>query len=243
MFSTSSVRTRPLVALRALAALASDPDDLPKVFTVIDSLPGRSADRMLARMRASKDGSDILATRPDLGARLADRAALHALPEGTLGRAYAEMADRAGISPKGIVDASIAGTPDRSSVPQDQRTMGDRMRDTHDLWHVVTGYGLDVLGEVALLCFIYAQTKHPGIALVAFLAVLKSVPNARPLMLEGYRRGRRAEWLPAVAWESLLDRPLTEVRALLRVGAPPVYEPVTTAALRELGAVPDRAAA
>lgn len=243
MFSTSSPRTRPLVALRALAALASDPDDLPKVFTVIESLPGRSPTRMLARMRASAEGSGVLAMKPDLAARLADRAALRALPEGTLGRTYAEFADRAGITPQGIVDASIVGTERVDGVPEDMRFMGDRMRDTHDLWHVVTGYGLDLLGEAALLCFTYAQTKHPGIALVAALAILKSVPNARPVMTEGYRRGRRAAWLPAIAWEDLLDRPLTEVRARLQIGPPPTYEPVTSAALRGAGFLPDRAAA
>ena len=62
-------------------------------------------------------------------------------------------------------------------------------------------------------------------------------------MLEGYRRGQRAAWLPAVAWESLLDRPIAEVRELLRVGAPPCYAPVTTAVLRERGDLAPRAAA
>jgi len=244
MFAASSApRTRPLVALRALVALASDPDDLPKVFTVIESLPGRSPALMLSRMRASATGRCILADKPDLRVQLADRDALRELPEGTLGRAYLELVEREGMTTKGIVDASDEGMVRRDEVIEEQRTISDRMRDTHDLWHVVTGYGPDLLGEAALLCFTYAQTKHPGIALIALLAILKSVPNARPVMIEGYRRGKRAEWLPAVAWEGLLARPLTEVRALLHIGPPPAYEPVTSAALRGTGALPDRAAA
>jgi ubiquinone biosynthesis protein COQ4 len=235
MTSTTQPRTRPLVALRALVALASDPDDLPKVFTVIESLPGRSPARIVERMRASADGRHLLATKPDLAARLADRAALRALPQGTLGRAYAELADREGITPQGIVDASVVGMDRSLAITDDIRFSGDRMRDTHDLWHVVTGYGPDLLGEAALLCFTYAQTKHPGIAFVAALAIIKSVPNARPTMIEGYRRGRRAAWLPAVRWETLLELPLTEVRARLRIGPPPAYVPVTTADLRQAG--------
>jgi ubiquinone biosynthesis protein COQ4 len=235
--------TRPLVALRALAALAADPDDLPKVFTIIESLPGRSPEWMLARLRATGEGRHLLATKPDLGARLADRAALHALPAGTLGRAYAELMDHEGITPQGIIDASIAGREVSVERSADHRYLADRMRDTHDLWHVVTGYGMDLLGEASLLCFIYTQTKSPGIAVVALLGALKAHGAERRVMLEGYRRGRRAEWLPAIAWESLLDRPLADVRALLRVGSPPRYEPVTTASLRESGLLAPRAAA
>src|SRR4029079_6401902 len=144
MASSSSPRNRPLVALRALKALAADPDDLPKVFTIIDSLPGSSPERMLERMRGSKEGRHLLATKPSLGARLADRAALGALPKGTLGHAYAELAEREGITPQGIIDASVAGKAMPEGLSDDILFLGDRMRDSHDLWHVVTGYGLDL---------------------------------------------------------------------------------------------------
>jgi ubiquinone biosynthesis protein COQ4 len=224
----ASPRFRPLVALRALRALANDPDDLPKVFTVIESMPGRAPERMLARMRASADGRRLLQAKPDLGARLADRDALRALPPGTLGRAYLELALRAGISPQGIVDASVEGTLDASGYPADLRFTGDRMRDTHDLWHVVTGYGTDLVGEASLLSFTHAQTWHPGVAFVAALAIVHSLPGARPVMIEAHRRGRQAAWLPAVPWEELLDRPLEDVRKMLRIGPPPSYVPVSS---------------
>lgn len=242
MSSSSPHRTRPLVALRALAALSANPDDLPQVFTIINSLPGRAPARMLARMRESDQGRRLLATRPDLGARLSDRASLHALPPGTLGRFYAELTDREGITPQGIVDASIAGGERPSELSDEQRFLGDRMRDSHDLWHVVTGYGADLLGEASLLAFTYAQTRNPGIALVAFLGFTKADSGERRTMLDGYRRGQRAAWLPAIAWEDVLDRPLQEVRDLLRIGAPPRYEPVRTADLRQSGMLERRAA-
>ena len=242
MPSSSPHRTRPLVALRALAALSADPDDLPKVFTIIDSLPGRAPARMLARMRGSEEGRRLLASKPDLALRLADRAALRALPQGTLGRAYAALMDREGITPQGIVDASDLGRERSPELSEEQRFIGNRMRDSHDLWHAVTGYGPDLLGEASLLCFTYAQTKNPGVALVAFLGLMKADSAERRMMWEGYRRGQRAEWLPAIVWEELLDRPLEEVRERMRVGPPPVYAPVTTAALRESGVLSPRAA-
>jgi ubiquinone biosynthesis protein COQ4 len=101
---------------------------------------------------------------------------------------------------------------------------------------------MDLLEEVALLCFIYTQTKSPGIALVASLGALKAQPPQRKFMFEGYRRGKRAAWLPAIDWESLLDKPIDDVRALLRIDAPPVYEPVTSDSLRDRGQLAPRAA-
>jgi ubiquinone biosynthesis protein COQ4 len=240
--SASPFKNRPLVALRALMVLANDPDDLPKVFTVIESLPGRSPLRTMRLMRASVEGRELLATRPDLKRRLSDRDALRKLPEGSLGRAYLDLVERAGITPEGIVDASEKGSIAGEEEDAEMIWMGDRMRDTHDLWHAVTGYQTDLLGEVALLAFSYAQTKHPGIALVSSLALIRSVPKARELMIGGYKRGKKAAWLPSVQWEKLLDRPLDEVRTLLDIEVAPDYEPLTSATLREEGVLAPRAA-
>ncbi|MBS2013483.1 MAG: hypothetical protein JST00_11375 [Deltaproteobacteria bacterium] len=236
-------RTRPLVALRALVTLARNPDDLPKVFTVIEALPGRSPMRMTARLRATPSGRRLLAARPDLKARLADREALRALPEGSLGRAYLAFVERTGISAEGIVSASEAGTTGVTDLPADIAYYGDRMRDTHDLWHVVTGYGADLFGETALLAFSFAQTRHPGVALITSLAIWKGLPGVRSAILGGYRRGLRAEWLPGVEWEELLARPLGEVRAALRIDVAPAYTPVTSDELRETGKLSAREAA
>lgn len=234
-------RNRPLVALRAMRALVRNPDDLPRVFDIVGSLPGRSSERILARMKRSADGAHLLATRPRICARLADRGALLALPPGSLGRAYAEMTERAGISPEGIVAASEAGRRWNTDVAEELRFVDERMRDTHDLWHVATGYGVDVLGELGVLAFVYAQTRHPGVGLILAFALVEGLPHVAGIIRDGYRRGRRAAWLPSVVWEDLLDRPLGEVRALLGVGAPPIYTPVTTADLRAAGRLEDAA--
>ena len=48
-----------------------------------------------------------------------------------------------------------------------------RVRDLHDLWHVLTGYGRDPLGEVCLLAFTYAQTRLTGLGAIAFLGTFR----------------------------------------------------------------------
>jgi ubiquinone biosynthesis protein COQ4 len=224
-------------ARRALAALLRNPDDLPEVFKLINSIGGTAPHRLLRRFRHTETGIRLLRDRPDIVPRLADRAALRALPEGTLGRAYLDFVESEGISPEGIRDASLEDAPSRP-MPEVFEYLQHRMRDTHDLWHAVTGYKGDVLGEAAQLAFTLGQFWHAGVALIVATAFIKLSGHAETgVILEGFRRGRAAEWLPAQDWESLLSLPVDEVRARLKVGGAPAYIPIRTAQLRAEGAV------
>jgi ubiquinone biosynthesis protein COQ4 len=221
---------------RALAALLRDPDDLPQVFTLIDSISGTAPHRLLFAFRRSESGKRLLRDRPDILPLLADRAALRALPEGSLGRAYLDFVESEGISAEGIKSASEGhvAAPRRAEF----LFLNQRMRDTHDLWHAVTGYKGDVLGELSLLAFTLAQHWNTGVAVIVAAAFFKGFGQVETQVIrEGFRRGRKAAWLPAQEWESLLPLPLEEVRARLRVGAPPVYTPLRTQELRALGMI------
>ena len=225
--SRHSDRIRPLDALRAIRALIRNPDDTALVFEIIEALSGKTRTRVYDRFCRSESGQRLLASQPNLLARLTDRAALLGLPAGTLGRTYGEFMSREQISANGLVEASEDWL--RDDLPADRRWFADRLRDTHDLWHVVTGYGRDLIGEASLLAFTYAQTRNPGIGFIVAVAYLKARGINRParrLLREGYRRGRRAAWLPGVEWEALLEQPLARVREQLGVGEPPVYQPV-----------------
>jgi ubiquinone biosynthesis protein COQ4 len=220
-------------ASRALAALLRDPDDLPNVFTLIDSISGTAPHRLLFAFRRSESGRRLLRDRPDIVPILADRAGLRALPEGSLGRAYLAFVESEGITPQGIKSASEVITPRAGAFS----FLSQRMRDTHDLWHAATGYRGDVLGEASLLAFTLAQHWNTGIAFIVMAAVLKGFGREvqTGVICEGYRRGRAAAWLPAQEWEALIPLPLEEVRARLKLGAPPVYTPIRTSELRAAG--------
>jgi len=95
------------------------------------------------------------------------------------------------------------------------RYVAQRLRQTHDLWHVVTGYDTSVLGEIELQAFMFAQVRMPFSLLVGSLGVFRSprpVQTARRVVV-AYRRGRRANALCMHGWERELSRPLEEVRA------------------------------
>jgi ubiquinone biosynthesis protein COQ4 len=223
-------RIEPRRALRAIRALIADPDDTPKVFDIIDALSGNAGERLFQRFRATDTGERILRERRNLLATLDDRESLKALPPGTLGRVYAEFTEREQITGQGLADASMANR--RDDIGPERRLFADRLRDMHDLWHVVTGYGRDLVGEAALLAFSYAQTRNRGVGFIVAVAYLRArgeAAYARAVMREGYRRGRRAKWLPAADWEHLLTLPLERVREELGLGAPPQYAPVRSA--------------
>lgn len=230
----SKRRIRPLDAWRAIRVLLRDPDDTGQVFRIIDALSGRAGERTFRRFAADPTGARILAERRSLLAILSDRAALSALPEGTLGRTYADFVGREQLSADGLVEASLEDQG-RSPEGSDERLFQDRIRDMHDLWHVVTGYGRDLFGETALLAFSFAQTLNPGVGFIVAVGLLKAeTAEERRLIVAAFRRGRRAAWLPASDWEALLARPLADVRRDLHVGEPPRYAGVRSAAAPQL---------
>ncbi|MCZ6503403.1 MAG: hypothetical protein O6945_12910, partial [Gammaproteobacteria bacterium] len=51
-------------------------------------------------------------------------------------------------------------------------------------------------------------------------------PEVKKAMWQAYRAGKRAAWLPEQDWESLLGRPIEEVRQLLDIKPPAKYQEV-----------------
>ena len=208
-------------AWEGIRALIIDPDDTPQVFKIIRALSGNSDERQFKKFQQSEHGPTILAEKRSLVARLSDREYLLSLPEGSLGRVYADFTEREQITPDGLVEASESVPPLQDEVVSERRELfGTRLRDSHDLWHVVTGYGRDLIGEAALLAFTYRQIRNRGIGFIVFVAYFKAgkeFPEERVMIRDGFRRSGKAGWLPGADWEALLERPLAEVRETLGV--------------------------
>ena len=221
-------------AFRALAAARRNPDDIGSGVKLVSSLEGRSLERFFQRFIADPAGAAIVRERRSLFALLDDREALAKLPPGSLGRAYFEWTEAEQITVAGLASATESWFAE-GELSEDRRLVMERYRDTHDLWHVLTGYGRDLVGELALLTFSLVQTRHAGLALPVVFGYLSHVFDRprRRLLNDAWRRGRRAVWLPVQDWEGLVGCPLDQVREKLRVGPPPVYE-----SIRSLNAPP-----
>jgi ubiquinone biosynthesis protein COQ4 len=224
-------RLHPLLALRAFRALRNNPDDTAQVFIIANALRGKTALRATNRFRATEVGRAVLAEKRSLLPVLCNRAALAALPAGSLGRAYYDFVEKENISAQGLVEASDQVNKGPLTVSADEMLFRERVREMHDLWHVLTGYGRDPLGEVSVVAFSYAQTRLRGFAAIAFLGMLnigRHLPGqpVRSVVFEAYRHGRAAAWLPAQDWEALLGEQLENLRARLGIAPPGRYRDV-----------------
>ncbi len=220
-------RMQPLVALRALRELIADPEKTDRVFVIVKAMSGNSFEKSFKRFRRTAMGQRILQEKRELVEVLKDRESLRALPAGSLGRAYLEFVESENISAEGLVDASGV---DREYMDDEHKLFGERLRDQHDLWHTVTGYGRDTFGEACLLAFTYAQTRNRGLGIITLAGMFKISqelgPEVKKAVWQGYKAGKRAAWLPEQDWETLVARPIEEVRQQLDINPPVKYREV-----------------
>ena len=214
-------------ALSAMRRLIADKEDTSQVFRIVQALSGNSYYRNFRRFAASPQGQEILADRADLLDVLSDREHLTRCAPGTLGRAYLDFVYGEGLTAEGLVEASEAGGVSEFSDP-DISLYRKRLRDSHDLFHVVSGYGRDALGELCVLSLGNAQFYNHGIAFIVAIGIPKTIAQAPGLPVartafEAWRRGRAAEDLATFYWEKHLDTPLEEVRQLLNLKPPTRY--------------------
>lgn len=213
-------------AWRALKDLIAEPEDTSQVFKIMKALTGKSFIRQYKRFRKTSDGQKILAERRDLIDTLKDREALLKLPEGSLGKTYVDFMIRENITAEGLIEASEETYTEFEDKDMERYAM--RTREMHDLWHVVTGFGRDGLGEVCVVAFSYAQTKSLGFAAIALMGAYdfnKKFPGngIYSAMWQAYKIGRKAAWFPSLDWEALMEMPLENVRAMLNIPTPTKY--------------------
>jgi len=233
-----STRIRPLDAIRSIRLALRDPDDTAQAVRALGAMAGKSVERQMKRFMDTPKGREILEREQSLLDVLVDRERLMAMPEGSLGRTYVDWLTREEISAEGLVAASDAASQGEGESDGPYFVLGCRMREMHDLLHVVAGYGRDLAGETGVLAFTYAQTKHTGIGFLISMAYLRSFfgrPNQpvadsreasasiRKQCRDGYRRGQRADWIVGADWEALLECPIDEVRQRFHISEPPDY--------------------
>ncbi|GAB4378020.1 MAG: Coq4 family protein [Elainellaceae cyanobacterium] len=211
-----------LITLKGFVTLMRDPERTNSVFDIEDGL---------RHSKAAELAAEHAKTHPDVAALFAERYlapppdvdALLQLPSDSLGYAYASYLREAGFDPEFYRPVDIE---------DDVTYMFMRMRQTHDIWHVVTGFGSDVKGELGLKAFELAQVHRTlaGMLLAGgLLRTLLKTPEELDGLLDqiaiGYRMGARAKPLLAQKWEEGWEKSIAEWRSALDVQVMEVYVP------------------
>lgn len=140
-------------------------------------------------------------------------AELAKLPEDTLGGRYARHMIALGLDPNVFINKF-----------DDEDWLDQRSAIAHDLFHVITGFDADVLGEYGLAAFSLSQHRdmlHTFILSFAPISLLRpnwTIPLLRNLR-RGFMLGKQSKPMIGYAFEKNWEKPLSQVRQELGIGS------------------------
>ena len=203
-----------ITTLKGVVGMLRSPESTESVFDIEDGLRNiEGTQTLLEHVNKSTGVAEMIAER--YLAPAADIDALDRYPEGSLGKAYARHLLDHGFDPDYFRKIDVVDDIDYVLM---------RVRQTHDIWHVITGFGTDRVGELGLKAVELAQLRRPMAAVITTGGVLRYLfkdPDNLGLVLwaiaHGYRLGCRAKSLLAQKWEEHWDRPVAQWRAQLNI--------------------------
>ena len=194
----------------AALRLLRDPNRLDEVFALNRATPLRVRRELVDAVSRSDRGRRALEERPRVAV---DLERLRAMPEGSFGRAVADFYDRNGLTPAAIPSLQAVDSPSYVTA---------HLYETHDVWHVATGFGSDVADELGLQAVYAAQLPGrlapiliAGGLVQAALWIHGDFAPRLASVARGYSMGRDCEPLFGVRWDEMWVLPLESVRERL----------------------------
>lgn len=223
-------RFRPIKAIGHMRNLLRDKEDTVQVFHIMEALNGNNMEKKVKAFALTPGGRAALDRRRSLPKILDDHDTLKALPEGTVGRAYVDFMEREDLTAAGLVEESEKWMQDYQTYDDDLEFLGHRYRDTHDLLHVLTGYGRDQLGETSVLAFSHAHNGGLGNLFIAYVGgrdLAKTAPkeaNVMQSIREARQNGKACLSLLEEDIVELLKEPLANARRRMNIPEPKAYK-------------------
>jgi ubiquinone biosynthesis protein COQ4 len=199
--------------IEGFIALSNDPSQLSAVFDMADGLRQTELyQHFIDHACADPDIHLILKER--YLAPQPDFKSLLQLPIGSLGNLYAQSMIDAHLDPNFYP---------KLTIEDDYSYIAIRLRQTHDIWHLITGFGTDLEGELALQAFTFAQLHSPLAIAILSSGIVHLIKTSGPLnavvegMQKGWNMGIKAQPFLAQKWEQRWETPLTQWRLELNV--------------------------
>lgn len=200
--------------LREVALLARNPNQPTRVENLHARM--RTTGLMAAAVRKAREDEKTgrLIDSRYLG-NPADLKSLGQCREGSLGFAYAKFLKENSLSP--VFYSTIP-------IDDDESYLLMRVRQTHDVWHVVTGFDASVEGEIGLQAFSLTQIHWPSAGIIIGGAFFRSILERKesPVRIlqaiaNGFELGRRSGPLMGWKWEEHWHEPLDQIRQELGI--------------------------
>jgi len=203
--------------------LVQDKENTEQFFHMMEALNGAALINRFDDFMNSDQGQERFETRRYLPPILDDHTWIKDLPEDSLGQAYIRFMREEELTAQGLVEESDKFRENASAYVDDFDWYTKRLRDTHDMFHILTGYGRDPLGEACLLGFTHPQHKARGFLIVGYMATLevkkwvKNAVNVWPCFNEGRRNGKLAKVIAEHDIIKLMHQPLEIAREQLGI--------------------------
>jgi ubiquinone biosynthesis protein COQ4 len=192
----ASLFTRMRVATQCLQVLKHDPANPicgPLLNTCLDLNVYAS---LVQQLQRNEEGRRMLSERPSLQGKALDLSALERLPEGTLGHEFARY----------FRDNKISPFETTFELKNDIDFIGKRYRETHDLLHVLTGYGTDVMGEMELQAYVLGNLGiRSPVLILLFSSFIHIKEQPSGFEMSAYLRRLRAAYQRGRASPQFLD--------------------------------------
>jgi ubiquinone biosynthesis protein COQ4 len=208
--------------LRLWNAIRRSGDELDSISVLNDSFLGSpQLAASVERFKAVPGGAALLQRRyPPLQPEIK---VLSQLPPGTLGHRYADLILSLGLDPEIV-------------RPRDVSTEGNwlhqRIATTHDILHVLAGFGTNNAGEHGVLAITVAQIAYPSYVIfnsAGLQATFRFQPERfqalSAAVAHGHAIARKSQCLAAVIWEEGWDKPVRQWRQELGIIDPADEEP------------------
>ncbi|ANI79333.1 hypothetical protein EP837_02939 [Sphingobium sp. EP60837] len=219
-------------AWRHFSHVRKDKEQTDQIIGVFDALPWRGAAEAAINFLTSPQGQAIYQSEPYLPDILDDHVALRKTPKGSFAHAYCDFMEREGLSAAGLVAATGNDRNGQPLLKDGVEWYNDRLRDIHDILHILTGYERDPLGEQCLLAYLFHQRPSPGhlaVSTAGTLLMKVQLKTKAPILraiIEAHRHGRLCTRIVEQSIRGILPMPLAEVRERFNVPAPFWYKKV-----------------
>jgi len=210
-------------AIKCVKKIIKNPADTKNIFALATAVNGPSLIKMYHKLLETKEGGELACELPEFADLYP---LLDKCPEGSVGHA---LLSNQKYSLESLIRISKLGTSNSINARHPYMWVARRVRDTHDMYHMLTGYKMDsVLGEGCLAAFTYAQTKSYlwGLIFLSGIWMFKGSPRKIVALFEAYRRGKKCSWLLGENYETMINENLDDCRKRLKLTKAKIYETI-----------------